>query len=85
MGNSEMLLSIIDHIDNKFQQLDGKLDRKFSEVDTRIKCVEAEAAEAKIKSKFIGKMATIVGAGISLAVSILVGNWETIVATIIKG
>ena len=80
-----MLLSIIDHIDRKFQHLDDKLDHKFTEIDTRIKSVEADVAEAKVKSKFFGKIAAAAGALISLLVSVAVSNWETIVATIIKG
>jgi hypothetical protein len=84
MRRQEMLLSIIDHIDRKFQHLDDKLDTKFTEIDTRVKCVEVEVAEAKAKSRLIGKIATIAGGVISLVVSIAVSNWETIVATILK-
>ncbi len=84
MGNSDLVMSVIEHIDRKFTHLEDKLDAKFAEIDTRVKDVETSVQEAKVKSRLIGKLAAIAGTGISVVVSMLVSNWEAIVATIVN-
>jgi len=82
--SSEVIIAVLDHIDRRFTQFEERIFPKIEDMEKDIRDLQDDALQSKVEKKWLMKISAAAGSLVSLAISLVVSNWQALLAVVIE-